>query len=151
MYKEKFTIYKENNSLDSYCEIIGILKNIIRINHSFKLYFEIEKQIDIPTNSVNENHIINLTGKKIGIINIDGKYNIRLIKDVKNNNSKINKITKSNKTIKSKSKQKNNKKTSLSLDNNLYKRISTELDDFLKKYEYKKNTQIGGLEQKNNS
>jgi hypothetical protein len=111
---KKKTISKDNYNLKSCFEIIGILKNIKKFNHSLRLYFEIEKMIDIPRNSFDENYIRKLTGKKIGILNIDGKYNIRLIERDTNNNSEIN------------------KKTSSTLDNNLYKKISNEIDDFLK-------------------
>lgn len=58
-------------------EIFGNLKSITDDEHQIKIKLTFDLEIDIPNDPVSLERLKALTGKRIGIINIDGKYRIR--------------------------------------------------------------------------
>ena len=62
-------------------EILGHLKSISSDEQHLKITLTHNFEINIPSDAVLSGKLKNLLGKKIGIINIDGNYKIREIKN----------------------------------------------------------------------
>lgn len=63
--------------LKSLQEIVGTPTSIIYEDGCVKIVFTIQKIIEIPEDAFPRDVLKNSIGKRIGILNIDGKYKIR--------------------------------------------------------------------------
>ncbi len=61
------------------CEIIGVLSAIETEENEHKLIFTMKKTIKISLYAISVKKLQKLLGQRIGILNIDGKYQIRKI------------------------------------------------------------------------
>lgn len=62
-------------------EIVGTLTKIEEKNNIYSLEFSIKKNIEIPNTFFSNEELNKLLGNKVGIINIDGEYKIRQIRE----------------------------------------------------------------------
>jgi len=60
-------------------EIVGKLDSFGKYVNKIILKFTIKKEIRLSEDSISEDLLTSLQGKKIGLINIDGNYFIRII------------------------------------------------------------------------
>ena len=69
-------------NLENYEEIVGTLNKIrFHEKHGFvTLVFTFQEEINLPMNACSKNILVNNIGKKIGIINIENNYKIRIVK-----------------------------------------------------------------------
>jgi len=61
-------------------EIIGTLTDIISEDGQMKVLISAQKEIMIPEGAVSLVELKDLIGRKIGIINVDGDYTIRIVR-----------------------------------------------------------------------
>ncbi|MCX6672035.1 MAG: hypothetical protein NTX92_08970 [Euryarchaeota archaeon] len=67
-------------------EIIGTIIRIVDEDGLMRVFFSIERTIDVPENAIPKEVLQQTIGKRVGILNIDGKYHVRTIPpDVKEN------------------------------------------------------------------
>jgi len=66
--------------LKPYQEIVGNLSNIITEDHVTIAIFSMMFEVDFPQDSFKDNDLKKFIGKRIGILNSNGKYRIRIIK-----------------------------------------------------------------------
>ena len=72
----------ETLNLENYEEIVGTL-NKIEFHEKLgfvTLVFTFQEEINLPMNACSEDILVSSIGKKIGIINIQGNYKIRIMK-----------------------------------------------------------------------
>jgi hypothetical protein len=65
--------------LESHHELIGDLSEVVKLDAGIKLVFSINKEILVPASIFSEKELQNYRGCRIGLINIDGVYRIRLV------------------------------------------------------------------------
>jgi hypothetical protein len=63
-------------------ENIGILTQVKHQNGMYELTFVTENKIELPEDAVDGKILDVLIGRRIGIIHLNGNYNIRIIKEV---------------------------------------------------------------------
>jgi hypothetical protein len=63
--------------LPNYIEFVGTLKRYDVIKGQCHLFFTISKTIDVPIDAISHEALERLVGKKIGVINADGRYRLR--------------------------------------------------------------------------
>ena len=61
-------------------EIIGILHEVEEGDDCNKLQFTFTIEIELPSSEISYEKITPLIGKKIGVLNLDGEFFIRVIK-----------------------------------------------------------------------
>jgi len=67
--------------MKNYCEIVGQLEKINTSNDTAELVFNIKKQVTVPKEMVDLEKIESYIGQKIGILNIDGNFHFRVMKN----------------------------------------------------------------------
>ena len=68
------TELKKNN------EIVGVLSKIKEEETKTKLVFSILKEVEIPADALSSDELREMQGRRIGVLNIEGKYHVRKIK-----------------------------------------------------------------------
>ncbi len=67
--------------LESDREIVGILHAFEEENNSCNLQFSCTIEIDLPSTAFPREQLSSLVGERIGILNMDGEFFIRKIKE----------------------------------------------------------------------
>ena len=62
-------------------EVVGTLSNVVKEKNQIKLIFNIITEIELPLDALSSEQIDDFLDKRIGIINSDGIYKIRYIKN----------------------------------------------------------------------
>ena len=66
--------------LKSLQEIVGTPTSIIYEDGCVKIVFTFQKTVELPEDAIPKETLKNSIGRRIGILNIDGKYKIRNVK-----------------------------------------------------------------------
>jgi len=67
--------------MKNFCEIIGTLQEIDTAGEDAKLIFNVRKEVNLPLNVIDLDKVESYIGHKIGIVNIDGNFHFRLMKN----------------------------------------------------------------------
>lgn len=62
-------------------ELVGFLKDIKKENGEIILIFDMQKEIELPSSDDFNEKLAKFTGKKIGLLSLNGKYYFRLIEE----------------------------------------------------------------------
>ena len=60
-------------------EIVGVVREVICNEDGIGIVFTYEKQIDLPASAIPKEKLKELTGQRIGILNVENKYYFRKI------------------------------------------------------------------------
>lgn len=66
--------------LKPYQEVVGTLTNVVNTDEGTTAIFSMIQEVNLPLDMRDLKDLEKFVGKRIGIINSDGKYLIRLIK-----------------------------------------------------------------------
>jgi len=58
---------------------VGTIRDVHSNNGWTKLNFSVQREIELPSDALSNEVLIDLIGKKIGILNCDGAYKIRKV------------------------------------------------------------------------
>jgi len=67
-------------NLKEECEVVGVLKAVMRKHNRLILTFQMKKEIEIYPEADLEKELKEFVGHMIGIFNLDGKYIVRGVK-----------------------------------------------------------------------
>ena len=67
--------------LKSHEEIIGFLTELKNYDNKMKITFSVQRKIELPTDLILKKKLQNLIFKKVAILNLNGEYKIREIKE----------------------------------------------------------------------
>jgi len=67
--------------MKNFCEIIGTLQEIDAAGEDCKLVFNVRKEVSVPLNVIDLDKLEAYIGHRIGIVNIDGNFYFRLMKN----------------------------------------------------------------------
>jgi len=69
--------------LEEQQELIGILQSFKKENNQYELRFTCTKEIEFPSTAFPQINLTFLIGKRIGIVNFNGYYKVRIIEEKK--------------------------------------------------------------------